>query len=162
VTLPDSTLELLSCIDRDRARAIVKATNAVQTTLAGKRHSQVELVEVEPGLGIILVGPTRMLEKIAGLRLAEVAPLRFLITLSRGTSIDSIELSISDLLEEFPGKHALERATLVQLRDLFRELRRRGKLSTAEMLFVDTHDHVDRRSGASDRSGSALHARQQG
>jgi hypothetical protein len=66
--------------------------SSVQTTLAGKKRSQVELVEVEPGLGIILVGPTRMLEKIAGLRLAEVAPLRFLITLSRGTSIDSIEL----------------------------------------------------------------------
>ncbi|MGH6635657.1 MAG: hypothetical protein ACRED0_05815, partial [Gammaproteobacteria bacterium] len=56
VTLPENTLARLASIDPDRARAIVKATDTIMPFDA-ESHKQVELVEVAPGLGIIIVGP---------------------------------------------------------------------------------------------------------
>ena len=47
----------------------------------------VDVVEVAPGLGMIVVGPSRYLRKIALVRLVEVAPSRFLLTIPSGTSI---------------------------------------------------------------------------
>src|SRR5688572_30265744 len=134
VTLPERTLTQLSFIDKDRARAIVKVTEAAVPVDADR----IEVVEVAPGLGIILVGPNRTLANIKGLRLVEVAPLRFLLTIPKGATIDSIELAIVDLLEVVSPPENPERLILTQLRDLMRGLRRRGQLSKAEMLFIDT------------------------
>jgi hypothetical protein len=135
VTLPETTLATLAAIDADRARAIVKVTEAVLFT-GGQAAKRVELVEVTPGLGIILVGPCQTLQKIKGLRLVEVAPMRFLLALPTGTSIDSIELAITDLLEG-KGFEAVDDSTLSELRDLIRRSRREGLFSKAEMLFID-------------------------
>jgi hypothetical protein len=111
--------------------------------LEAKRHMQVDLVEVSPGLSMIMVGPSRLLPKIQWLRLVEVAPLRFLLSIPLGTSIDSLELAVIELLEDakqYDGNQydAWEHSLLTQLRDLIRRLRRRGELSKGEMLFVDT------------------------
>ena len=104
--------------------------------LDGKREKQVDLVEVSPGMAIIIVGPSELLQKIKWLRLVEVAPMRFLLSIPLGTSIDALELAVIELLEEAAqdGEHSL----LTQLRDLIRRLRRGGRLSKAELLFVDT------------------------
>jgi hypothetical protein len=141
VTLPESTLDRLASIDPDRARAIVKLTDA--TIPNHGKSPDVELVEVAPGLGVIIVGPSELLRKIKWLRLVEVAPTRFLITIPLGTSVDSLELAIVDLLEEAkPG--GWDHSTLLTLRNLIRKLRRRGELSKAEMLFINTHPTVDK------------------
>ena len=141
MTLPESTLARLAAIDRDRARAIVKITDAVSSpdTIGNK---QVELVEVAPGLGIIIIGPCKILQKITGLRLVEVAPMRFLLAIPLGTSIDSLELAVTDLLEDAKQDDDLQRSTLRQLRDLIKSLRRQGAFSKAEMLFIDTRARV--------------------
>ncbi|MBI2997699.1 MAG: hypothetical protein HYY46_04480 [Deltaproteobacteria bacterium] len=137
VTLPESTLARLTAIDPDRAKAIAKATDAAMP-LDAKRHKQVELVEVMPGLGIILVGPSRYLQKIKWLRLVEVAPTRFLLTIPSGTAVDSLEVAIMDLLENLEPHDKWERSILERLRDLMRTLRLGGKLSKAEFLCIDT------------------------
>lgn len=137
VTLPESTLARLSSIDLDRARAIVKVTDAVIPAEA-RQQSLVDLVEVSPGLAVILVGPSPRLRKIEWLRLVEVAPLRFLLSIPTGTSIDSLELAVLDLLEDPTLDDDSERSLLIQLKDLIGGLRRRGQLSKGEMLFVDT------------------------
>ena len=121
----------------DRARAIVKLTDAAMP-LDSRAQKKIDIVEVAPGLGIIIVGPSRLLQKVQGLRLVEVAPMRFLLTIPPGTSVDSFELAIMDLLEEGESKEDWEISTLTQLRDLIRALRREGKLMKAEMLFIDT------------------------
>ena len=90
-----------------------------------------------PGLGIILVGPCQILQEIPGLRLVEVSPMRFLVVIPTGTTIDAVELAITDLLDD-KRYDAVEHSTLIQLRDLIRTLRRQGLFSKAEMLFVDT------------------------
>ena len=106
--------------------------------LDAKPNKQVELVAVMPGLAIIIVGPSQLLQKIEWLRLVEVAPMRFLLTIPLGTSIDSLELAIIDLLEDAKPYDNWEHSLLSQLRDLIRRVRRRGELLKAEMLSVDT------------------------
>ena len=137
VTLPESTLARLAAIDADRARAIVKATNAAMPANA-KGRKPVELVEVIPGLGIIIVGPSRYLQKIKWLRLIELAPTRFLLTIPPGTAVDSLELAIVDLLQSVKPHEEWETSVLEALRDAMRDVRRAGKLTKAELLFVDT------------------------
>lgn len=137
VTLPESTLARLAAIEPDRARAIVKATNAAMPGDA-KERKPVELNEVMPGLGIIIVGPSRYLQKIKWLRLIELAPLRFLVTIPTGTAVDSLELELVDLLQSVKPDEEWEKSLLEDLRDLMRNLRLEGKLRKAELLFVDT------------------------
>ena len=105
--------------------------------LNGKWQTQVELVEATPGLAIIIVGPSQLLQKIKWLRLVEVAPMRFLLSIPLNTSIDSLELAIIELLEGAKPDD-WEHSLLSHLRDLLRGLRRRGGFSKAEMLFIDT------------------------
>ena len=137
VTLPESTLARLAAIDPDRARAIVKATNAAMPTDA-KGRRPVELVEVMPGLGIIIVGPSRYLQRIKWLRLIELAPTRFLVTIPTGTPVDYQELSRIDMLQKVKRHQEWEKSILEALRDLMRQVRLAGKLTKAELLFVDT------------------------
>jgi hypothetical protein len=137
VTLPENTLARLAAIHPDRAHAIVKAAEAAMPRDA-KRHKRVELVEVMPGLGIILVGPSRYLQKIKWLRLVELAPMRFLLIIPSGTPVDSLEVAIIDLLENLEPHEEWEKSILQQLRDLIRHLRLGGKLFKAELLFIDT------------------------
>jgi len=88
--LPETALGQLAAIDSDCAAATVKATKAA-LLLEEKRQNPVELVEVLPGLSIIVIGPSRYLQKISWLRLVELAPLRFLLTGSRrGSEISKI------------------------------------------------------------------------
>jgi hypothetical protein len=128
---------LLAAIDSDRARAIVKATNAA---VPGNRKGRkpVELVEIMPGLSIIITGPSRHLQKIKWLRLIELAPSRFLLTIPTGTAIDSLELAVVDLLQNLKPNEEWEKSLLEALRDLMRDLRRAERFIKAELLFVDT------------------------
>jgi hypothetical protein len=137
VTLPESTLARLASIDPDRARAIVKLTDAA-IPLDAKQQKPIELVEVAPGLAIIIVGPSKLLQNVKCLRLVEVAPMRFLLSIPLGTSIDSLELAVIELLEDAKEYDDWDHSLLSELRDLIRSLRRRGEISKAEMLFVDT------------------------
>ena len=113
-------------------------------SLDSKWEMQVDLVDVSPGLAIIIVGPSQLLQRIEWLRLVEVAPMRFLLSIPLGTSIDSLELAVIELLEDTKPYDDREGSLLSQLRDLIRTLRRRGELSKAEMLFVDTRAMGDR------------------
>jgi hypothetical protein len=137
VTLPERTLARLAAINPDRAQAIVKAVGTA-VPVDAKKQKQVELVEVAPGVGIILVGPSRYLKRIKWLRLAEIAPMRYLLTIPLGTAVDSLELAVVDLLENVKSLDERERSILEQLRDLMRTLRLRDKLYKAELLFIDT------------------------
>ncbi|HEX2521616.1 MAG TPA: hypothetical protein VHP35_05765, partial [Terriglobia bacterium] len=120
VTLPEDTLARLASVDSDRARAIVKVT-AVAMSADPNRQKQVELQEVSPGLAIIIVGPSRLLRRIEWLRLVQVAPMRFLLSIPVGTSVSALELAILELLDEESSDH--EHSLLIELRDLIRSRR---------------------------------------
>ena len=137
MTLPERTLRLLAAVDKDRARAVVKVTDAALAPTDAPQSQLVDVVEVMPGVGIILVGPSRCLRQIPWLRLVEVAPGRFLLSIPSGTPVESLEIALHDLLETIPPDDARERAILERLHALMRKLRRGQSVSKAEMLFVD-------------------------
>jgi hypothetical protein len=89
-------------------------------------------------VAIVTIGPSRLLATITWLRLVEIAPTRFLLSIPTGTSVDSLELAIIELLENTDAMDDWERAMLVQLRNLVRGVRRRGDFSKAEILLVET------------------------
>jgi hypothetical protein len=134
MTLPESVLDRLASIDSDRARAIVMLTEAALPD-EQEREKQIEIAEVMPGLGVIIVAPSRLLPNIKWLRLVRVSPTRYLLAIPSGTPIESLELAILDLLEE--AHEPREKALVNQLRDLIRLLRRQDGLFKAEMLFID-------------------------
>lgn len=135
VTLPERTLARLAALDSDRSRAIVKATDAAVPP-DPEAATLPELVEVAPGVSVILVGPSRYLRKISWLRLMEIAPSRYLLVVPSGTSIDSLELAVIDLLEGADGD-PYETLVLQRLRTLIASLRRGSELSKAELLLIN-------------------------
>jgi hypothetical protein len=143
VTLPERTLELLATVGRDRARAIVRVTDAALSADASHPGRLVDVVEVLPGLGIIVVGPSRLLPKIPWLRLIELAPTRYLLSIPTGTPVDSLEVALHDLLEITAPDDTRERTMIRELGALVRTLRRHGGVSKAEMMFVDTNRRAE-------------------
>ena len=134
VTLPEATLARLAAIDPDRSRAIVKATAAAVPV--DDESMLPQLVEVSPGMSVILVGPSAALRKIEWLRLMEITPSRFLLVIPSGTSIDSLELAVIDLLDNMAPSDAWECIVLQRLRELIGKLRRGSELSKAELLLI--------------------------
>jgi len=61
---------------------VVKTEDALRMAQEG----EVDLVEVAPGAAVIMVGPSRSLRKIPWLKLAELSPRRFLLTIVSGGS----------------------------------------------------------------------------
>ncbi len=135
VTLPERTLRELGAVEPDLARAIVKVTESA-VTRGPTRRPLVELVKVGRGVSIILVAPSRSLQKIPWLRLIEVTPARFLLTIAPGTSVDSLEIEILDLLEGLSKDDHHERAILTALRERMRSLRQGRSIWKAEILFI--------------------------
>lgn len=135
VTLPERTLEQLASIDHDRARAIVRATD-LATPDRVPPHKLVDVVEVASGTALLIVPPSRYLKKIRRLRLVEVAPSRFLLTIPSGTPLAELEVAINDLLDDLPPNEAREREMMKELLAQFRRLRRADLMSKAEILLV--------------------------
>jgi hypothetical protein len=151
ITLPERTLRLLAAVDRDRARAVVRVTDATVASADGPESRLVEVVEILPGIGIILVGASRYLRQIPWLRLVELAPGRLLLSIPSGTPVESLEIAVHDLLETVSTEDPRERAILEGLHALIRTLRRGRSLSKAiskafskaEMLFVDMRSQAE-------------------
>lgn len=135
VTLPLRTLQQLETVSPDRARAIVKTTEAALRA-AGASDRKVEIVEVLPGKSLILVGPSRHLKRIEFLHLAEITPTRFLLAIPSGTTLESLELEIADLLDDVRDDEPWERELLRELVATLRGLRRTQSYFKAEMIFV--------------------------
>lgn len=137
MTLPVRILDRLAEIDSDRARAVVKITEAVER-IGKKNFKPVELVEMAVGKSLIVVCPSEALKAISWLKLIEIAPARYLLTIPSGTSIEALEVALMDLLHN-PGLHENERDNIVlhELLSLIGHQRRTRRLSKAEILIVD-------------------------
>mgnify|MGYP005855085701 CR=1 FL=1 len=133
VTLPEPTLEQLRTIHADRGQAIVTAANLAAPAAAGDAKL-VELVRVAPGQALIVIPPSRMLRTVAWLRLAEVAPARFLLTTAPDVPPERVEITLGDLITEARRTAPGEVALLQTLRDTLSELRRSHRLSMSQIL----------------------------
>jgi hypothetical protein len=135
LTLPDSTLRELQHIDPDRGQAIVKLTKRVLRS-EGSAQSPVEIVEVAKDTGLVVIGPSRALRKIPFLHLVEVAPARYLLALDSGHDFRTLEIAISDVLDDLPEGETRERELVMQLLEHIRRLRKTERVSMAKILFV--------------------------
>ncbi len=133
MTLPVRVMEFLKTVNPDRARAIVKIADAAATGLCGRKP--VEIVEVAPHRGLIIVADSALLRSIEGLRLIEIAPARFLITVNSGLAVESLEVQIQDIIEEGNGG-AEDIELLKELLHQLRHQRRRRAVSKEELLII--------------------------
>jgi hypothetical protein len=141
VTLPERTLRQLAVIHPDRAKAIVKVTEAALGFKSGKKPL-VEVVEAYPGQAMVIVGPTKRLREIDFLSLVEIAPARFLLVITTGTGVESLELAIGDLLENISPDEAYEVELLTELLDVMRHRRRQQDVTKAEILLFRTREKL--------------------
>ena len=137
MTLPERTLRRLAEVDRDRAHAIVRLADHVCHERETSK-AEVEVVEIAPGSGIILVGAMRSLVRIGLLKLVEVAPYRFLLTVPSGTAIESLEMELMDTMESLPANEEAERPGLEKLRQIINKQRKKRTVSKREFLLIET------------------------
>ena len=128
----------LAAINKDRAQAIVKITDAV----AGggrRRHLPVELVEMSPGKSLIVVGPSQVLKNVPMLKLIEIAPARYLLTIPPGTAVESLEIVLHDMLNDPSVRHdEREHTILHELITMIGHQRRTKRMSKAEILIINS------------------------
>lgn len=96
LTLPEPVIEVLSRIDRDLSRAIVRLA---QPSLATGPHPSAELVAFG-SRAVIVVNPTRTLERRTGVLLVPLSDGRALIAFDDTMTANRLELTIQDVLEE--------------------------------------------------------------
>jgi hypothetical protein len=134
--LPTRILDALATIDSDRARAVVKVTEAVAGT--DKKHSEpVELVEMARNCFVIVVGPSEWLKRISSLKLIEIAPARYLLSISSGTPIEALEVALRDLLHDSKLQADEPEIRIVHdLLNLIGERRRTQRLTKSEILII--------------------------
>jgi len=135
VTLPDRTLELLQAVDEDRAKAITKVADAAVYE-DGPGRAVLRLVEIQPGIGVLIVGPSKRLRDIPWLRLAEIAPARYLLAIPTGTPPERLELALIDLLDNLEEDEDYERMLLNELRRHIGDLRRESRMFQSEIILV--------------------------
>ncbi len=140
MTLPDRVLHLLERVDADRAKAIAKLADSVFASQE-KARSPVEMVPVSPTDAVIFVAHSRHLLQIPWLRLIEVAPARYLLSLTPDTPLEKLEITLSDLLETLPDDDP-ERELLDSLRQCLREPRRSQTATKEEIIFVKLKTHA--------------------
>ena len=138
VTLPEDTLRRLEEVHRDRARAIVRLVDYECRQRGGESSLDVQILDISPGSGIILVGPLRSLGRVGLLQLVEVAPGRFLLTIPSGTAIESVEMELLDVMESLPAGEESERPALERLRQIINQQRKQKAVSKREFLLIQT------------------------
>jgi len=139
VTLPDRTLRQLTQINKDRAKAIAKAVSLAVAEL-DTVSSTAEVIKTESGVGLVLVGPSRYLKSVRGLRMVEIMPDRHLLTVKTGTSPADLEVELMDIIERIPPNEFNELALLAKLSGILRTTRRSSRMNKEEVLLVDAEN----------------------
>lgn len=142
LTLPDRILEHLANIDADRAKAIVKAVEAV----IGETSTQIGMVRelrVDENETLLTVSNNRLLRSIPWLTMIEIAPGRHLLSLQKGVTIEKLEVTLGDLLDARPDAPPAERKTLERLVECLRTPRRNRAIRTEEILVIRTRSPAD-------------------
>ena len=96
LTLPDHVIDALTALDPDLGRAIVRLA---QPLLADRPHPPAELTTFGRH-SVIVVNPSRSLERRTGIELLHLPDGRALISFDQPMTIAGLELLIEDALED--------------------------------------------------------------
>ena len=104
LTLPESVISALEGVDPDLGRAVVRLA---QPELANRSHVPVELARFGHR-AVIVVSPTRTLEKRTGGTLVPLSDGRALISFDESMTAPLLELKLEDVLatDDLPDKDA--------------------------------------------------------
>ena len=119
LTLPVSVIDALSAIDPDLSRAVVQVA---QPELSRRRRAPAELA-VFGRHSVIVITPSRTLERRMGVELVPLPDGRALISFDRSTTPASLELRINDALED-AGLPNRDREIFKAIADILRKARR--------------------------------------
>ena len=117
LTLPENVIAALDAVDHDLSRAVVRVT---QPEMAKQPHPAAELVTFG-GRAVIVVNPTRTLERRTGVILVPLSDGRALIAFDESMTPARLELKIQDELDD----RALPAEDARDLREHPRPARRR-------------------------------------
>jgi cobalamin biosynthesis protein CbiG len=96
LTLPEDVLAALDAVDHDLSRAVVRVT---QPQMAKRPHPPAELATFGRR-AVIVVNPSRTLEKRTGIVLVPLSDGRALISFDESMTVARLELRIQDALED--------------------------------------------------------------
>jgi hypothetical protein len=150
LTLPEHVISALERIDQDLSRAVVRVAQPEMRKLA---HPAAEL-STFGGRAVIVVSPTRTLERRTGVVLVPLSDGRALISFDESMTAARLELAIDDALEEreLPAQDA---AVFTGIRDILRQARRSTSvtLSKRNILVIERNGRKRDHEGKADKSG---------
>jgi len=85
---------------------------------------------------MIVIGYSKVLSQMPGVQLVEISPLRYLISMQPGGSVDSFELALIDIIDHLTPDAASEASLLQDLRKVLMSIRRKQGMKKAEILLV--------------------------
>jgi hypothetical protein len=121
----------LSKVDDDMGRAVVRLAMAARPAA----ESQGAELSTFGGRAVIVVAPSKALERVRGVELVPLADGRALIALSGGTTEADFELAVRDLLESESLGDA-DMRTLKSLLTFVADARRQGGLTLRKILVL--------------------------
>jgi hypothetical protein len=124
LTLPLHVIAALSAIDADLSRAVVRIA---QPELARRPHPPAELARFGRR-AVIIVHPTRSLERRAGVSMVPLPDGRAMIAFNQPTTPETLELIIADALED-RQLPASDRAVFQAILNILKAARRAGDVS---------------------------------
>lgn len=137
MTLPERVLERLAMIDSDRAKAIVKATDAAMPAEREVGGDPIRELVIDKDRSLIAVPNCRQLRAIPWLTLIEIGPGYHLLSIRSGIPIEKLEVTIGDLLDEKSDMTDSEREILGSLLRHLRVPRRNHAVQKEEILVID-------------------------
>lgn len=135
LTLPVRVIEALGAVDADLSRAVVRLA---QPELGKQPHPPAELATFGRR-SVIVVNPTRTLDRQPGVALVHLPDGRALISFDRAMSIADLELRLSDAVEA-NGLSKKDRRVFEAIADILRAARRSdtSRLAQRSIIVVET------------------------
>ena len=141
VTLPEPVIDALEAIDADLGRAIVRVA---QPEMAKLPHLPAEIARFG-SRAVIVVNPTRTLERRTGVTLVPLPDGRALISFARSITPAHIELMLADALDD-PDLDDSDRAIFRAIQDILRSVRKTRGVSVEQRSIIVLE--TNRRAGA--------------
>lgn len=138
VTLPLRTLQALSQISSDRAKAIVQAVDAFLPSSGSSPAPLIREWPVNDDESLLAVADNRFLRRLPWLSLVRVAPGFHLIALKPDVPLEKLELTIGDILDTATEATPAELDLLRQLLKRLQTPRRNRAVRSESILVIRT------------------------
>jgi hypothetical protein len=142
LTLPENVIDALGHVDRDLSRAVVRVA---QPEIRKRPHAAAEL-STFGNRAVIVIRPTRTLERQIGVVLVPLSDGRALISFDESMTPARLELKIEDALED-ASLAAGDLEILGSIRELLKEARRSSSVTLSQRNII-----VIERNGKSERN----------